>query len=99
MDAFWQQRRESTRGINLLEIPNLFAPRETIAPSSIQQQLTIGQPGDKYEQEANQVAEQDDLRLIMPPLKQVGLGHGDESEQARSLTLPSAAPVFATQPD
>ena len=43
-------------------------------------------------------AKQDDLRLIMPPLKGVGLRHGDESEQTQFLTLPPAAPVFATQP-
>jgi hypothetical protein len=34
----------------------------------------------------------------MAPFEGVGLGHGDEGEQTRSITLPSAAPVFATQP-
>ena len=33
----------------------------------------------------------------MTPFEGVGLGHGDESKQTQSLTLPSAAPVFATQ--
>ncbi len=34
----------------------------------------------------------------MTPLKRVRLEHGDERERIQSLTLPSAAPVFATQP-
>lgn len=34
----------------------------------------------------------------MTPFEGVGLGHGDESKQTQSLTLPSAAPVFSTQP-
>ena len=34
----------------------------------------------------------------MPPLKGVEFGHGDRSKPIRSLTLPSAAPVFATHP-
>jgi hypothetical protein len=41
---------------------------------------------------------QNDLGFVVPPLEGVGLRHGDESEQTRSLTLPPAAPVFATQP-
>ena len=43
-------------------------------------------------------AQQNDFRFIVPPLKGVELGHGNENEQTRSLTLPSAAPLFATQP-
>ncbi|MEP0859571.1 DUF4157 domain-containing protein [Trichocoleus sp. DQ-U1] len=60
MDAFWQQKRESTQrqGINLLEIPNLFAPRQISTPQPIQAKLTIGEPGDRYEQEADRVAAQ-----------------------------------------
>lgn len=34
----------------------------------------------------------------MPPLEGVGLGRGDESERSQFPTLPSTAPVFATQP-
>ena len=34
----------------------------------------------------------------MSPFKGVGLGHGEEREQTRTLTLSPAAPVFATQP-
>ena len=43
-------------------------------------------------------AQQNDFRFIVSPLKGVELGHGNENEQTRSLTLPSADPVFATQP-
>jgi hypothetical protein len=41
---------------------------------------------------------QNNLGFVVPPLEEVGLGHGDKSEQTRSLTLPPAAPVFTTQP-
>ena len=57
MADFWQKKESQERsGINLLEIPNLFAPRQPLAAQPIQAKLTIGEPGDKYEQEADQVA-------------------------------------------
>jgi hypothetical protein len=57
MADFWQRKESQERsGINLLEIPNLFAPRQPLAAQPIQAKLTIGEPGDKYEQEADQVA-------------------------------------------
>ncbi|MFN6529220.1 hypothetical protein [Nostoc sp. ChiSLP03a] len=57
MNNFWMQKKESSKNQpNLLEIPDLFTRRETHLAQQIQPQLTIGQPEDKYEQEANRVA-------------------------------------------
>ena len=60
INDFWVQRREQTQGQpNLLEI--LTNNRENPKPEPflpIQAKLTIGEAGDKYEQEADQVAAQ-----------------------------------------
>jgi hypothetical protein len=71
MDTFWQKRLEKTgrQNTNLLAIPNLFAPREPSAPQVIQPKLTVGEPGDQYEQEADRVAEQV-VHQISPPITQ-----------------------------
>jgi hypothetical protein len=70
MADFWQKKESSQgSGINLLEIPNLFAPRQPLAAQPIQPKLTIGEPGDKYEQEADQVAAQV-VNQINAPQKQ-----------------------------
>jgi len=70
MDDFWQKKESSqASGINLLEIPNLFAPRQPLAAQPIQPKLTMGEPGDKYEQEADQVAAQV-VNQINAPQKQ-----------------------------
>jgi hypothetical protein len=42
--------------------------------------------------------DQDDFWFVVPPLEGVGLGHRDQSKETRSLTVPPAAPFFATQP-
>jgi hypothetical protein len=70
MADFWQKKESSqASGINLLEIPNLFAPRQPLAAQPIQPKLTIGEPGDKYEQEADQMAAQV-VNQINAPQKQ-----------------------------
>jgi hypothetical protein len=61
MDDFWAQKREQSKSRpNLLEIlvrnPETTQPSEPAVP--VQPKLTIGQPNDKYEQEADQVAAQ-----------------------------------------
>jgi hypothetical protein len=59
MDAFWQQRRESIerRGGNILQrLLNQGATSKDEPPPMIQTKLSIGEPGDQYEQEADQVA-------------------------------------------
>ncbi|MDZ7965295.1 MAG: hypothetical protein RM368_10010 [Nostoc sp. DedSLP03] len=72
MNNFWMQRKENTKGQpNLLEIPNLFTRRETRLAQQIQPQLTIGQPGDKYEQEANRVATDVVSQMHQPQSKDI----------------------------
>ncbi|MBD1924414.1 DUF4157 domain-containing protein [Microcoleus sp. FACHB-831] len=64
------QREENAQrsSTNLLEIPNFFGPRTPASPLPIQTKLTIGQPGDQYEQEADRVAEQVVSKINAPPV-------------------------------
>ncbi|WP_445628165.1 hypothetical protein [Nostoc sp. DSM 114167] len=72
MNDFWVQRKESSKGLpNLLDIPDLFTRRETRLAQQIQPQLTIGQPGDKYEQEANRVATDVVSQMHQPQSKNI----------------------------
>ncbi|MGV0104050.1 hypothetical protein NSTCB13_02701 [Nostoc sp. DSM 114160] len=72
MNDFWVQRKESSKGLpNLLDIPDLFTRRETRLAQQIQPQLTIGQPGDKYEQEANRVATDVVSQMHQPQTKDI----------------------------
>nr|MDZ8288015.1 hypothetical protein [Nostoc sp. ChiSLP01] len=72
MNNFWMQRKESSKGqLNLLEIPDLFTRRETRLAQQIQPQLQIGQPGDKYEQEANRVATDVVSQMHQPQSKDI----------------------------
>ncbi|WP_448265115.1 hypothetical protein [Nostoc sp. DSM 114159] len=72
MNDFWMQKKESSNGQpNLLEIPDLFTRRETRLAQQIQPQLTIGQPGDKYEQEANRVATDVVSQMHQPQSKDI----------------------------
>ncbi|MBN3905855.1 MAG: hypothetical protein HWQ35_04490 [Nostoc sp. NMS1] len=72
MNNFWMQRKESSKGQpNLLEIPDLFTRRETRLAQQIQPQLTIGQPDDKYEQEANRVATHVVSQMHQPQSKDI----------------------------
>ncbi|MBN3923366.1 hypothetical protein [Nostoc sp. NMS4] len=64
-----EQQQDQTEGLqiqrktNLLEIPGLMAAPKTKLSKVIQAKLTIGEPGDKYEQEADTVARQVVQRL------------------------------------
>ena len=51
------QREASEPGFNFGDI-SIFAPNRPKTQSPIQAKLTIGVPGDKYEQEADRVAHQ-----------------------------------------
>ncbi len=71
------QQGQQTEGLvqrktNLLEIPGLFAsPKRPKLPNKlIQAKLTIGQPGDKYEREADETARQVVQRIHNPPSQQ-----------------------------
>ncbi|MEH1969805.1 hypothetical protein [Nostoc sp.] len=72
MNGFWVQRKESSKGQpNLLEIPGIFTRRETRLAQQIQPQLTIAQPGDKYEQEADKVAADVVSQMHQPQSKDI----------------------------
>ncbi|MBD2509096.1 hypothetical protein H6G91_17675 [Nostoc muscorum FACHB-395] len=74
MNDFWVQRKESSKSQpNLLEIPGLFTRRETLLAQQIQPQLTIGQPGDKYEQEADRVAADVVSQMHQPQSKDISI--------------------------
>lgn len=76
MNDFWVQRMERTKGQpNLLEIlmKNGRGIPTTEPPAPIQAKLTIGEPGDKYEQEADQVAAKV-VNQINTPQTQQSLG-------------------------
>ncbi len=85
MDAFRQNRLKSTPSTSLLDIPHLFAPRETSQP--LQPKLKIGQVGDKYEREADRVAEQVVKQIHAPVSQQVGqnLQREDMSVEEKEL--------------
>lgn len=58
IDDFWVQRKEKASGFGHKLANISVTPPETRSPARIQPKLTIGQPGDKYEQEADTVARQ-----------------------------------------
>ena len=98
MADFWQKKESQERsGINLLEIPNLFAPRQPLAAQPIQAKLTIGEPGDKYEQEADQVAARVVNQINSPQTKPSSQGGtvqrdkiGEEEDQLNKKPLSDA---------
>lgn len=69
-DLQQQQERATGKGFNVLEIPNLVAatspPLESPQGLRLQAKLTIGEPGDRYEQEADTVASQVVQRINVP---------------------------------
>jgi hypothetical protein len=68
MDSFWVQRMERAKAQpNLLEIliRNAQTAQATEPAAPVQPKLTVGQPNDQYEQEADRVAEQ--VMSMTPP--------------------------------
>ncbi|MEA5516993.1 hypothetical protein VB654_23485, partial [Nodularia sp. UHCC 0506] len=61
--------KQSDQGI--LHNPNLFKYHPPRPPRGIQMKLSIGQPGDKYEQEADRVAADVVQRINAPESKEV----------------------------
>ena len=64
-------------GTKMLEIPNFFGPRTPASAPPIQTKLTIGEPGDRYEQEADRVASQ--------VVKQINSPEAAQSTQGQSV--------------
>jgi hypothetical protein len=79
----------SSRFGNLLEISTLFSPRQQFP--SVQPKLTIGEPGDQYEQEADRVAAEV-VQKMNAPADSRSLDEGGNSNKPiqRSLIKPIA---------
>lgn len=74
------------RKTNLLAIPGLMAEPKRRQPQLIQAKLTIGQPGDKYEQEADDVARQVVQKIHHPQTKKLQREYLPENElQMKSM--------------
>jgi hypothetical protein len=86
MDSFWAQRRERTNAQpNLLEIliRNAESTSATEPVATVQPKLTIGEPNDQYEQEADHVAEQV-MKMPAPP---------EDSRQSTAQELVQQTPI------
>jgi hypothetical protein len=100
MDAFWQQRRESIerRGGNILQrLLNQGGTSKDEPPPMIQTKLTIGEPGDQYEQEADQVAARVVNQINAPAPQQSAIGesvqHEEQPEEEKLMTKPEVGIV------
>ncbi|HEY9778927.1 MAG TPA: DUF4157 domain-containing protein [Leptolyngbyaceae cyanobacterium] len=98
-DLSTQLERAKRFGHNLSQVnvanksAHLPTPAYPIAPKMIQCRLTIGQPGDKYEQEADRVAEQV-MAMPAPPKPDQIQRQGSEQDEAETLqTKPLAASI------
>jgi|GEM_PF-3866349 len=60
-----EEQQKPQPGLNLLDLPHLFDPRP-LTPPPLQAKLTIGEPDDQYEQEADHVARQVVDRIHSP---------------------------------
>ncbi|WP_218079742.1 hypothetical protein [Anthocerotibacter panamensis] len=88
MDSFWAQRMERAKAQpNLLEIliRNAQSTQTTEPTTPVQPKLTIGQPDDQYEQEADRVAEQ---IMSMAPSATPNIQRQAEEEQEEVQTKP-----------
>ncbi|MBU7587420.1 MAG: DUF4157 domain-containing protein [Nostoc sp. TH1S01] len=70
---------------NRRNLPNIsvFPSSETLQPSPIQMKLTIGQPGDKYEQEADRLAADVVQQINAPENQQVQREAAPEEEEVQ----------------
>jgi hypothetical protein len=93
MDSFWTQRMERAKAQpNLLEIliRNAQSAQATEPAAPVQPKLTIGQPNDQYEQEADRVAEQ--VMSMAPPVTS-NIQRQAEEEQEEVQTKPLAETI------
>lgn len=88
MDSFWAQRMERPKAQpNLLEIliRNAQTAQTTEPSAPVQPKLTVGQPNDQYEQEADRVAEQ---VMSMTPSATPNIQQQAEEEQEEVQAKP-----------
>jgi len=107
------QQAQEQRGLNLAEIP-IFAPETgRSAPrvqmkldAAVQRKLTVGAPGDKYEQEADRVAEKVVQQINTPATEKATSSQGLQKHtqsnhpvQANSISNLQKAPINIIQRD
>lgn len=93
MDSFWVQRMErATPQPNLLDIMirNAQTTSATESAAPVQTKLTIGQPNDQYEQEADRVAKQ---VMSMAPPATPNIQRQAEEKQEEVQTKPLAQTI------
>ncbi len=104
MDAFWQQRRENVerRGGNILQrLLNQGGTRTNEPLPMIQTKLTIGEPGDQYEQEADQVAARVVNQINAPAPQQSAMGESvqrEEQPEEEKLMMKPEVGIVQRQP-
>ena len=84
---------------NLLAGNISFAPTSRNRASPIQAKLTIGQPGDKYEQEADRVAAQVVNQIQAPVTQPQALPESKELQKKPKLQLKASASQMTAAPD
>ncbi|MEQ9552081.1 MAG: hypothetical protein RIM23_21045 [Coleofasciculus sp. G3-WIS-01] len=99
MTDFWAQRKERAKGMsNLIDIPtrNPETTQSNQPTVPVQPKLTIGQPNDKYEHEADQVAAQVVEQIHSPnPMTSTGAGvqRQEMTEEKAAQTKPDTVTV------
>ncbi len=89
MDSFWVQRMERAKAQpNLLEIliRNAQTAQATEPAAPVQPKLTVGQPNDQYEQEADHVAEQV-MNMASPATPNIQQQTEEEQEEVQAKPL------------
>jgi hypothetical protein len=94
IQAMWQQR---TPGVPLGGQRSLFDSPQPSLASPIQRQLTIGQPGDKYEQEADRVASQVVEQINAPATAQSTQGQSVQRQEENQEELQTKPKITALQ--
>ncbi len=86
-----RQRAQLGKGFNLLNVP-LYPPQNTSPP--IQRNMTVGEPGDKYEREADQMAEKV-VQSLNQPTSETGNGDQGVQKQEEELSHRQTSPIQA----
>lgn len=99
LDSFWAQRMERAKAQpNLLEIlmRNAQSTQATESAAPVQPKLTIGQPNDQYEQEADRVAEQV-MSMASPATPNIQRQAEEEQKEVHTKPLVEAIPPIMQQ--
>jgi hypothetical protein len=94
IQAMWQQ---GTPEVPLGGQRSLFDSAQQLSASPIQRQLTIGQPGDEYEQEADRVASQVVEQINAPATAQSTQGQSVQRQEENQEELQTKPEITALQ--